>query len=172
MDRVARHGGRWSSSRTCPGFGVLLIAGIPSMTTALPGSAGCEDARRDPGLRISDWLEPVRACDTIAGMQSAREYFDYLNHAYAAVHKAKEDLFWATYMATSSDQAGFVRAEGAYKEFIGDPARLTKTRRNSPRSAPLRRAPNATRCCMASAAGWRSSRPTSSTARKAGRSCA
>jgi hypothetical protein len=61
-------------------------------------------------------------------MQSAREHFDYLNHAYVAVHKAKEDLFWATYMATSDDQAGFVRAEGAYKEFIGDPARLTKTR--------------------------------------------
>ena len=61
-------------------------------------------------------------------MQSAREYFDYLNHAYAAVHKAKEDLFWTTYMATSDDQAGFTRAEGAYKEFIGDPAKLTKTR--------------------------------------------
>ena len=61
-------------------------------------------------------------------MQSAREYFDYLNHAYVAVHKAKEDLFWATYMATSDDQAGFVRAESAYKEFIGDPAKLAKTR--------------------------------------------
>lgn len=61
-------------------------------------------------------------------MQSAREYFNYLNHAYAAVHKAKEDLFWTTYMATSDDQAGFTRAEGAYKEFVGDPAKLTKTR--------------------------------------------
>ena len=61
-------------------------------------------------------------------MQSAREYFDYLNHAYVAVHKAKEDLFWSTYMATSTDQAGFVRAESAYKEFIGDPAKLAKTR--------------------------------------------
>ena len=54
-------------------------------------------------------------------MHTAREYFDYLNHAYVAVHKAKEDLFWSTYMAISDDQAGFVRAEGAYKEFIGDP---------------------------------------------------
>jgi len=61
-------------------------------------------------------------------MQSAREYFDYLNHAYVAVHKAKEDLFWSTYMATTTDQAGFVRAESAYKEFIGDPAKLAKTR--------------------------------------------
>ena len=61
-------------------------------------------------------------------MQSAREHFDYLNHAYVAVHKAKEDLFWATYMATSDDQAGFVRAEGAYKEFIGDPAIVAQSR--------------------------------------------
>ena len=61
-------------------------------------------------------------------MQSAREYFDYLNHAYVAVHRTKEDLFWATYMATSDDHAAFARAEGAYKEFIGDPAKLTKTR--------------------------------------------
>src|SRR4029453_11521915 len=65
---------------------------------------------------------------TMADMQSAREYFDYLNHAYVAVHKAKEDLFWATYMATSGDHSGFARAEGAYKEFIGEPAKLTKTR--------------------------------------------
>ena len=61
-------------------------------------------------------------------MQSARELFDYLNHAYVAVHIAKEDLFWSTYMGTSDDQAGFVRAESAYKEFISDPATLTKTR--------------------------------------------
>ena len=65
---------------------------------------------------------------TIAGMQSAREYFDYLNHAYVAVHKTKEDLFWTTYMATSDDHAAFARAEGAYKEFIADPAKLTTTR--------------------------------------------
>jgi hypothetical protein len=64
----------------------------------------------------------------MADMHSAREYFDYLNHAYVAVHKAKEDLFWATYMATSGDHSGFARAEGAYKEFIGEPAKLTKTR--------------------------------------------
>jgi hypothetical protein len=61
-------------------------------------------------------------------MQSAREYFDYLNHAYLAVHRTKEDLFWSTYMATSNDQEGFVRAESAYKDFIGDPAKLAKTR--------------------------------------------
>jgi hypothetical protein len=61
-------------------------------------------------------------------MQRAREYFDYLNRAYLAVHKTKEDLFWATYMATSDDQDGFVRAESAYKEFIADPAKLSETR--------------------------------------------
>jgi hypothetical protein len=71
-------------------------------------------------------------------MQSAREYFDYLNHAYVAVHRTKEELFWSTYMATSSDHEAFVRAEGAYKEFIGDPDKLTKTRAEL---ASLRAAP-------------------------------
>lgn len=61
-------------------------------------------------------------------MQSAREYFDYLNHAYVAVHGKKEELFWSTYMATSDDQEAFVRAESAFKDFVGDPAKLTKTR--------------------------------------------
>ena len=51
-----------------------------------------------------------------------------LNRAYNAVHKTKEDLFWATYMATSDDQAGFTRAENAYKDFISDPAKLQATR--------------------------------------------
>jgi hypothetical protein len=63
--------------------------------------------------------------------QRAREYFDYLNHAYVAVHRTKEELFWSTYMATRRDpesHEAFVRAESAYKDFIGDPAKLTKTR--------------------------------------------
>ena len=61
-------------------------------------------------------------------MQTAREFFDYLNHAYLAVHKTKEDLFWTTYMGTSDDHEAFVRAESAYKEFIADPAKLVETR--------------------------------------------
>ena len=61
-------------------------------------------------------------------MQQARNFFDYLNRAYLAVHKTKEDLFWTTYMGTSDDHEGFVRAESAYKEFIGDPAKLVETR--------------------------------------------
>jgi hypothetical protein len=61
-------------------------------------------------------------------MQQARDYFNDLNHAYVAVHKTKEDLFWTTYMGTSDDHAGFARAERAYKEFIADPAKLTETR--------------------------------------------
>ena len=61
-------------------------------------------------------------------MQQAREYFDALNREYLAVHKTKEDLFWTTYMGTSDDHEGFARAEGAYKEFIADPARLAETR--------------------------------------------
>jgi oligoendopeptidase F len=61
-------------------------------------------------------------------MTSARELFDQLNAEYTAVHKTKEDLFWATYMATSNDDAGFAQAEEAYKNFISDPARLSAVR--------------------------------------------
>src|SRR5258705_552832 len=61
-------------------------------------------------------------------MEHARAYFNHLNHTYNAVHKTKEDLFWATYMATSDDQAGFARAETIYKDFISDPTKLHATR--------------------------------------------
>ncbi|MDP2369709.1 M3 family metallopeptidase [Rhodoferax sp.] len=61
-------------------------------------------------------------------MPSAREVFDNLNTDYLTVHKAKEDLFWDTYMAVSNDDAGFARAEQAYKNFISDPARLAAVR--------------------------------------------
>jgi hypothetical protein len=61
-------------------------------------------------------------------MTDARAYFNELNWTYSSVHKTKEDLFWTTYMATSDDQAGFARAERAYKEFISDPAQLRATR--------------------------------------------
>jgi oligoendopeptidase F len=61
-------------------------------------------------------------------MQDARSVFDTLNTEYLAVHKTKEDLFWDTYMAVSDDDAGFARAEGAYKSFISDPARLASVR--------------------------------------------
>ncbi len=61
-------------------------------------------------------------------MPSPRDLFDQLNAEYSAVHKTKEDLFWSTYMATSSDDAGFALAEEAYKNFISDPARLAKVR--------------------------------------------
>ncbi|QFI56010.1 M3 family metallopeptidase [Aeromonas simiae] len=59
---------------------------------------------------------------------SARTYFDELNRDYLAVHRRKEDLFWATYMGTSDDQAGFTAAEQAYKGFCADPARLPQLR--------------------------------------------
>jgi hypothetical protein len=61
-------------------------------------------------------------------MEQARAYFDQLNHDYVAVHRTKEDLFWTTYMGVSDDQAGFARAEAAYKDFISDPAKLRATR--------------------------------------------
>jgi len=61
-------------------------------------------------------------------MQAQHTVFDTLNHDYLMVHKAKEDLFWDTYMAVSDDHAGFARAEAAYKNFISDPARLAQVR--------------------------------------------
>jgi hypothetical protein len=79
-------------------------------------------------------LDPHSTPDAVA---SARAFFNDLNHAYVDVHKTKEDLFWATYMATSDDQAGFARAEHAYKAFISDPVRLTATRGHIARLAPL-----------------------------------
>jgi oligoendopeptidase F len=74
-------------------------------------------------------------------MTTPRQLFETLNHDYLAVHKAKEDLFWSTYMAFSDDHAGFAKAEQAYKAFISDPARLASVREalaslaNEPKSA-------------------------------------
>lgn len=63
-------------------------------------------------------------------LNQARAFFNDLNHAYTAVHNAKEELFWSTYMAISDDQAGFAKAENDYKDFVSDPARLKATRRH------------------------------------------
>ena len=71
-------------------------------------------------------------------MNDARRFFDALNHDYAAVHKAKEDLFWATYMGMSDDHAGFARAEGAFKDFVSDPQKLKATRDHVSRLSALR----------------------------------
>ncbi|AXE29791.1 peptidase M3 [Chromobacterium phragmitis] len=64
----------------------------------------------------------------MTALAALRREFDALNHEYLAVHKAKEDLFWDTYMAVSDDDAGFVRAEAAYKDFISSPARLARAK--------------------------------------------
>ncbi|RQO77500.1 peptidase M3 [Aquitalea sp. FJL05] len=61
-------------------------------------------------------------------MQHPRDFFRQLNQEYLAVHRAKEALFWSTYMGMSDDHAGFGRAETAYKDFISSPARLQQTR--------------------------------------------
>ncbi|POZ63553.1 M3 family metallopeptidase [Chromobacterium alticapitis] len=64
----------------------------------------------------------------MTALAALRREFDALNHDYLAVHKAKEDLFWDTYMAVSDDDAGFARAEAAYKDFISSPARLARSK--------------------------------------------
>ncbi|MDR3437358.1 M3 family metallopeptidase [Telmatospirillum sp.] len=62
-------------------------------------------------------------------MDRIKAAFDRLNQGYLAVHKAKEDLFWDTYMAISDDHDGFARAEQAYKDFISAPTRLAEVKK-------------------------------------------
>src|SRR5690349_21690498 len=63
-------------------------------------------------------LTPLTLATTT--MTESQRFFDELNDEYCAVHKAKEDLFWATYMGTSEDHAGFTRAENAFKDFVSN----------------------------------------------------
>jgi len=67
---------------------------------------------------------PGDGASVAPAVQAAQAFFDQLNRDYVAVHKRKEDLFWATYMATSEDHEGFGRAETDYKAFISDPETL------------------------------------------------
>ena len=71
---------------------------------------------------------PIPLTEPRPAMNAPQAFFQSLNHDYLAVHRAKEDLFWSTYMATSEDQAGYTAAEQAYKAFIADPERLAATR--------------------------------------------
>jgi Zn-dependent oligopeptidase len=57
-----------------------------------------------------------------------RRFFDQLNHDYLAVHRSKEDKFWGNYMATDTDDAGFVAAEQAWNAFLSDAKRLAAVR--------------------------------------------
>ena len=86
-------------------------------------------------------------------MPSPRDLFDQLNTEYSAVHKTKEDLFWSTYMATSSDDAGFARAEEAYKNFISDPDRLAGVR-SALASLPTTDADESTQALRQGLQGW------------------
>src|SRR5829696_297097 len=62
----------------------------------------------------------------------AEAFLDELNHAYEALHTAKEDAFWTAYMGLASD-ADRARAELDEREielarFLRDPARLARVR--------------------------------------------
>ncbi|MEH6454371.1 MAG: M3 family metallopeptidase, partial [Psychromonas sp.] len=57
-----------------------------------------------------------------------QHYFQQLNEDYLQLHRTKEDLFWQTYMGTSSDHNGFSQAEAALSTFISDPERINNTR--------------------------------------------
>jgi hypothetical protein len=82
--------------------------------------------RREAGHANFDYRKGMQSV-----MAEARAFFNELNHSYVAVHRTKEDLFWETYMAISHDDAGFARAERAYKAFISDPDRLAAVRRHA-----------------------------------------
>ena len=86
-------------------------------------------------------------------MQQARALFDTLNTEYLTVHKTKEDLFWDTYMAVSSDDAGFARAEASFKNFISDPARLASVR-NALAQLPDAATDDATKALRHGLIGW------------------
>ncbi|HEY1395610.1 hypothetical protein, partial [Roseateles sp.] len=88
---------------------------MPHVTTATPGNGASAD-------------QADQADQAVQAVQAAQAFFDQLNRDYVAVHKRKEDLFWATYMATSEDHEGFGRAETDYKAFISDPEKLGATR--------------------------------------------
>ncbi|MBC7693576.1 MAG: peptidase M3 [Methylotenera sp.] len=51
-----------------------------------------------------------------------------LNQDYLALHVAKEDLFWTTYMGIEKKPEAFDQAESALKEFISAPERLKGAR--------------------------------------------
>jgi len=78
-----------------------------------------------------------------------RVFFDDLNRDYMAVHKRKEELYWAIRMATSDEHERLAEAEVAYKSFVSDPARLAAVRERiawleaKPGAAPADQDPSA-----------------------------
>ncbi|MBL8967380.1 MAG: hypothetical protein JNG85_10235 [Spirochaetaceae bacterium] len=93
-------------------------------------------------------------------LSTIRVFFDDLNHEYLAVHRRKEDLFWATYMATSGDHDGFARAEKEWKAFVADSGRLSAVRDRiaalKAPSPPISPADEAERAeLLAGLEGWR-----------------
>lgn len=50
------------------------------------------------------------------------------NREYLAVHVAKEDLFWTTYMGVTPQAGPFHAAEAAFKIYISDPTRMNEVR--------------------------------------------
>ncbi len=57
-------------------------------------------------------------------MNHAKQYFDTLNDDYLTLHREKEDLFWSTYMATSSKADEFTASEKKWADFISNANRI------------------------------------------------
>jgi len=63
-------------------------------------------------------------------MTTPHQYLDTINHQYLAVHRAKEDLFWLTYMGTSDAHDESSKAENLWVNFISDPKLLSDIRQH------------------------------------------
>ena len=63
-------------------------------------------------------------------MTTSHQYLDSINHQYLAVHRAKEDLFWSTYMGTSDAHDESAKAEIQWVDFISNPKHLLDIRKH------------------------------------------
>ena len=85
-------------------------------------------------------------------MTSPTDFARTINHDYEALHTAKEDAFWVSYMGLAADsdaaRKDFQTKEIALQRFLSDPARLAATR------AALAGADDASDDVRAALAGW------------------
>jgi len=87
-------------------------------------------------------------------IHAIQQFLDDLNHHYLAVHRAKEDRYWGTYMGTDTDTAGFVAAERAWTEFLSDATKLGSVRHHRKALAALTDPGESAHALDRGLAGW------------------
>ena len=60
---------------------------------------------------------------------TATAYLNDLNQRYLAIHRAKEEFFWETYMGISDDHDGSTQAETAWNKFLSAAAQIAEVKR-------------------------------------------